>query len=301
MTAPVHGVEVARRTLPTALPLYVEEVEPTGDGARPADAPVFLMLHGYGGNLFTWRHWAPALSTRGRVLLVDMKGFGRAPKPDDGAYRPSDLAALIEALLTELDLRRVTLVGHSLGGGVALLTALRLSDGDGSRLDRLVLVASAAYPQRLPPFVSFARRPRLSTAILRLIGARRAIRIALRSIVFDEGSVSDEMVAAYGDPLRTRDGLRAALDAGRVILPDDIYELSARFPEIDLPALVLWGDHDRVVPIAVGRRLAAELPRARLVVLERCGHLMPEERPRASLAAVEAFLDETTTASEAPN
>lgn len=296
MTAPASDVGTTRRTLTTALPLHVEEVEATGGGRRDAGAPVFVLLHGYGGNLFTWRHWAPALSERGRVLLVDMKGFGRAPKPDDGAYRPADLAALVEALLRELDLSRVTLVGHSLGGGVALLTALRLIDGESSRLARLVLVASAAYPQRLPPFVAFARRPRLSTAVLRLVGARRAIRVALRSIVFDESSVTEDMVAAYGDPLRTSDGLRAALDAARVILPEDIDELSARFPEIDMPSLVLWGDHDRVVPVSVGRRLAAALPQARLVVLERCGHLVPEELPGASLSAVEAFLDETSDA-----
>ena len=296
MTAPVSDVGTTRRTLATALPLHVEEVEPIEGGRRNADAPVLVMLHGYGGNLFTWRHWAPTLAKRSRVLLVDMKGFGRAPKPDDGAYRPADLAALVESLLQELDLNRVTLVGHSLGGGVALLTALRLIDRKRSCLARLVLVASAAYPQRLPPFVAFARRPRLSTAVLRLVGAHRVIRMALRSIVFDEHSVTEDMVVAYGDPLRTRDGLRAALDAGRVILPDDIDELSARFPEIRVPSLVMWGDHDRVVPISVGRRLAAALPHARLVVLERCGHLVPEERPDASLAALEAFLDETSDA-----
>jgi pimeloyl-ACP methyl ester carboxylesterase len=299
VSVPGPAVEATRRALPTSLPLYVVEVEPRGVPSRAPDAPVFVMLHGYGGNRFTWRHWAPSLALRGRVLLVDMKGFGRAPKPDDGAYGPADLAALVVALLREMDLRRVTLVGHSLGGGVALLATLQSTGADRSRLERLVLVASAAYPQRLPPFVSFARRPRLTAALLRLIGGRRTIRLALRSIVFDARSVTEGMVAAYGDPLGTRDGLRAALDAGRVILPDDIDELSARFPEIDLPTLVLWGDHDRVVPISVGRRLAVALPRARLIVLERCGHMVPEERPRASLAAVEEFLDETTNESAA--
>jgi pimeloyl-ACP methyl ester carboxylesterase len=280
----------ARRVVETPLPLWVEEVRPSGS-ERSLDLPTVVMLHGYGANSFTWRYWAPRLARRGRILLVDLKGFGRAPKPDDGVYSPSDLAALVTELIRELDLGRVTLVGHSLGGGVALLTALDLIDERGSRLERLVLVASAAYPQRLPPFVHFARRPLLSSLLVRLVGARRTIRWALKAIVFDPASVTEEMVRAYGDPLATRDGLRAALDVGRAIVPTNLGELNARYPEIDVPTLLLWGDHDRVVPLSVAHRLAAELPRARLVVLERCGHTPPEERPDESLEAVSSFLD----------
>jgi pimeloyl-ACP methyl ester carboxylesterase len=101
------------------------------------------------------------------------------------------------------------------------------------------------------------------------------------------------MVDAYAAPLSTRDGVRAALDAGRMIVPDEIDELSRRFADLDLPVLLLWGDNDRVVPLSIGERLAAELPNARLVVLERCGHLPPEERPEDSLALVTSFLDDT--------
>ena len=123
------------------LPLYVETA---GMPAGP-DVDTFVLLHGYGASSFTWRYLAPELAKRGHVLLVDMKGFGEAPKPDDGQYGPQDLAELIHRLLVQRRLSRVTLVGHSLGGGVSLLTALRLLDEGEDRLHRMVLVSGAAY------------------------------------------------------------------------------------------------------------------------------------------------------------
>jgi len=69
------------------------------------------------------------------------------------------------------------------------------------------------------------------------------------------------------------------------------------YPAMTLPTLLLWGDHDRVIPLWVGQRLAEDLPRARLVVLDRCGHLPPEERPGDSWTAMSAFLDETAAVS----
>ena len=123
---------------------------------------IFVLLHGYGASSFSWRHWVPHLAARGHVLLVDLKGFGAAPRPDDGRYAPSDQAELVHRLLVQRELTAVTLVGHSLGGGVALITALRLIDESASRLRRLVIVAGAAYQQRLPPFMLLARFRRQS-------------------------------------------------------------------------------------------------------------------------------------------
>jgi len=240
--------------------------------------------------------WTPALSRRGRVLLVDMKGFGRAPKPDDGRYSPVDLAAYVTELIRQLDLDRVTLVGHSLGGGVALLTALSLLDLGEERVERLVLVGAAAYRQRLPPFVGLSRRPRLSTLMIRLLGPSRLIRFVLGTIVHDRKSVSEEQVAAYSSPLRTAEGVRALLDAGRQIVPAGIDEISARYGELDVPTLLLWGRGDRVIPVSIAHRLDESIENTRLEILESCGHIPPEEKPERSLALLESFLDDTGAA-----
>lgn len=255
------------------------------------DGDTFVFLHGYGGSLFSWRTWWPTLARRGRAVLVDLKGFGASPKPDDEAYSPADHAALVLRVIRRMDLRRVTLVGHSLGGGVALLAALRLRDEEPDRLAGLVLVAAAAYRQRLPPFVALARHSRLSRALLRRLGAPFVVAQVLRSIVYDASGITAAQIRGYAKPLTDPAAHHALIQTALRVVPGDLDEVTHRYPELDVPALVLWGRHDRVVPLRVGLRLAAALPRARLVILERCAHLPAEERPVESLRALLDFLD----------
>ena len=270
-----------------ASPLHVEtRGQPPGPGVE-----TFLLIHGYGASTFTWRHWAPRLAARGHVLLVDMKGFGRAAKPDDGRYAPEHQAELVHRLVEARNLRRLTLVGHSLGGGVALLTALRLREREPERLARLVVVSGEAYEQRLPPFVKLAEHPRASSLLFRLLGPKVVVRAVLRSIVHDRSRVDEEQVSGYAAPLGEERAVRALIDSARQIRPERLEQLTASYPELRVPALLLWGRHDRVVPLWVGQRLERDLASARLHVLEACGHLPAEELPEESWAVLEAFLD----------
>lgn len=279
---------VRTRSIDTRAPVGAVDV------TAPTPAPAgrtFVLVHGYGCSSYMWRHWLAGLAGRGRVVLVDMKGFGAAPKPDDDRYSPRDLAEAVVELIRELGLRRVTLVGQSLGGGVALLTALALHDEGEGRLERMVLLAPAAYRQKLPPFVWLSHRPRLTSALLKALGPRRVIGWVLDSIVHDPETLPDDPVPEYARAWETPDGVRAALAVGRRIVPDDLDRLSERYGEIAVPTLLLWGDDDRVVPLWVGRRLAREMADARLVVLEGCGHMATDELPEASWEVVEGFLD----------
>lgn len=280
---------VERRVVETRAPLHVVEV--TAPGNDPAQT--FVLVHGYGCTSYMWRYWVPHLARRGRVLLVDLKGFGAAPKPDDDRYSPVDLSETVFDLVRELGLERLTLVGQSLGGGVTLLAALALLDEGADRLERLVLLAPAAYRQRLPPFVWLSHRPRLASTLLRLAGPRMVVRWAMRAIVHDPSCISDDQVEEYARAWALPEGRRAAFAVGRQILPPDLEELAPRYGEIDVPTLLIWGDSDRVIPLWVGERLEREMLDARLVLLEACGHMAAEERPEASWAAVEAFLEST--------
>jgi len=270
------------------LPLHVERL---GSG----DPLVFL--HGWGANRSTWRPWADELARRHELFLVDLKGFGDAPKPADDAYAPSDFARLVHLLIERERLTDVTLIGHSLGGGVALLVALRLLDEGGGRLARLVSVAGVAYEQRLPPWVDRLRRSGSLAPLLRLVPKGWLVRSVLASIVHDPSVVSAEQVEAYARPLRSPGAAHAVLASARLIVPGDLDRIARRYADIDVPALLLWGRDDRVVPLSVAERLARALPRARLVVLDACGHVPPQERPRESLAALLDFLDRSASPS----
>jgi pimeloyl-ACP methyl ester carboxylesterase len=271
------------------LPLHVTE---EGEG------PPVVFLHGFGASSFTWRYHATALRETHRVILVDLKGFGRAPKPRDTAYGPLDHAEIVADLIVTRDLRGVTLVGHSLGGGVALLATLLLRDrGEGGRIHGVIDMAGPSYRQTLPPFVAMARTGWVAEVFLRMVSPRWVIRRALLRVVHDPRSVSDEQVAAYARALEEPDGRRAAREAALRLVPPDLDRWTARYPEIEVPVLLVWGRGDSVIPLWVGERLEGELPGARLVVLEECGHMGPEEKPAETLELIRSFLDRLATPS----
>ena len=263
-----------------ALPLHVEQY---GDGHRQ-----IMLLHGFGANSHTWRGWIGALAKEHGVWSVELKGHGSAPAPPDDLYSLHDHADLVHRLIVQQDLRELTLVGHSMGGAIALLVAFRLLDE--GRLERLVLVSGAAYPQRLPPFIALAARGRLSEWGLRFFPKRLLIRRVLRSIVFDPEAVTDAQVAAYAEPLYSPAHRTALIKTAMRIIPPDLAKMTARIREIDVPTLLLWGRHDWVVPLDVAERLLAALPSAQLEIMEDCGHMPPEEFPKESLDIVPKFL-----------
>ncbi len=95
-------------------------VEVSGSGK-----PV-LLIHGFGNSVYVWRHLAPALAQQNRVIAIDLKGFGDSPKPADERYSVYEQARLIRDYVEDNDLKDVTIVGHSLGGGIALVASLYL-------------------------------------------------------------------------------------------------------------------------------------------------------------------------------
>ena len=263
-----------------ALPLHVEQY---GDGHRR-----IMLLHGFGANSYTWRSWIGALAKEHEVWSVELKGHGSAPAPPDDLYSLHDHADLVHRLIVQKDLHELTLVGHSMGGGIGLLVALRLLEE--GRLERLVLVSGAAYPQRPPPFIALATRGRLSEWGLRFFPKRLLIRRVLRSIVFDPEAVTDAQVAAYAEPFYSPPHRTALIKTAVQIVPPDLAKITKRIPEIDLPTLLLWGRHDWIVPLDVAERLLAALPNAQLEIMENCGHVPPEELPKESLEIVLKFL-----------
>ncbi|HSR43104.1 MAG TPA: alpha/beta hydrolase, partial [Longimicrobiales bacterium] len=208
----------------------------------------------------------------------------------DGRYGPRDHADAVLRLIEQRDLRRVTLVGHSLGGGIALLAALDLLDRDPGRLHSLVLIEAAAVPQDLPPFVRMARLPGIGSLLLRLLPSRTLIRWVLRTVVHDPSTVTPEQVRGYAAPLASADVRYGIVETARRILPDGVERIVERYGQIRVPTLLLWGRNDPVIPLRLGRRLHELLPRSRLVILEECGHVPQDERPGLSLDAVLSFL-----------
>lgn len=249
-----------------------------------------LLVHGFGASTFTWRNIAPALAEDYRVIAVDLKGFGQSDKPFDERYSVFDQAELLKQLIIDSDLRDLTLVGHSYGGGVVLILALDDDPRLKGRISKLVLLDTIAYPQDIPVFFRMLDMPFVSQVGVRMVPPAVQTRIALRIAYLDNSKIDDEEVEMYAAPLRTAAGKHAIIHSARQIVPEGLEEISARYKSIEVPTLIGWCDYDRIVPLDVGIKLRRTLPNARLEIIEGCGHMPHEEQPEATLSLIQDFL-----------
>jgi pimeloyl-ACP methyl ester carboxylesterase len=282
-----HGTEetpgFARLGPPDApVKLFVEE---KGEGSP------LLLIHGFGASTFTWREIAPPLARQRRVIAVDLKGFGQSDKPFDERYSVFDQAELLKQLIIDKDLRDLTLIGHSFGGGVALVLALDEDPQLKGRIKKLVLLDTIAYPQDIPVAFKMLDMPVVSHVGVRMLPPAVQARLALRIAYLDNSKIDDDEVEMYAAPLRTAAGKHAIIHSARQIMPEDLEEISKRYASIELPTLIAWCDYDRVVPLDVGLKLRRTLPNATLEIIDSCGHMPHEEQPEATLELIEDFLD----------
>lgn len=266
-------------------PLHVEE---TGTGAP------LVALHGFGASSYTWRNILDVLGASHHVHAVDLKGSGRAPKPIDGHYAMRDQAGYVLAHIAQRQLTGITLVGHSFGGGVALLTALELMRLAPGALRALVLFASPAFHQSLPLFIQILRAPIVGPLVQHLASEEMQVRSVLRMAYHHPSRIPADTVEAYAAPLRMPGGPEALRATAQQIEPHDIDAIAARYPSIHVPTLLVWGSHDRIVPLAVGDRLHRAISTSQLAIIDDAGHMPHEETPDRVRPVLRDFLRSVT-------
>lgn len=254
--------------------------------------PPILLLHGFGACAYTWRHLIPPLAAEHRVFTLDLKGFGFSDKPADGHYAVSDQAEMVADFSRRQDLHDLVIMGHSMGGGVTLMTYLKLRETDPRRIKKLVLIDSAGYPQKMPWFIRMAKIPGLNAALSKLLPARFATALVLKKCYYNKDAVTEEQIDTYAYFGSLPGAAAAVSQTAKQLVPkgEDIEALIARYKTIKVPVLVIWGREDEVVPLEVGENFKRDIPGAELVVLPHCGHVPPEEEPLATRQAIMDFL-----------
>jgi pimeloyl-ACP methyl ester carboxylesterase len=250
----------------------------------------FTMSHGYFAGVMD--RLAAAYPEGREVIAVDLPGFGEAerPPPDRFAYDLPAFAAALADAIEQLRVGPVALLGHSLGGGVALKVAAHRPE----LVERLVLVSTLYYPPPIPPAGRLLLLPGVGPLLWRHAVRRSEWARRQRADVKDPSVITDEYVDHYYG-LFSRPGAREAAYA----TVQAIFRMPGAAADpgrVRAPTLLVWGDEDRVVPLSDGKRLSRSIPGARLRVVPACGHTPFVERPEEFLRQVEPFLSEAAEA-----
>jgi pimeloyl-ACP methyl ester carboxylesterase len=231
---------------------------------NPTARETVLLVHGYGASMASFQPVIAPLAARFRVLAIDLPGFGASDRRE-GDYSPDALADVLARVLDGKGVKRAHVVGHSWGASVVLAFARRHRE----RLDRLVVASGWIYDEQLLPLMRWARAPGVGEALYAAF-YRQGIGERLYLNFYDPNLVTERVVEDVERAMEQPGALAAALAAARGMR---FAEHESEYAQIDAPTLILWGREDRVARLPFGERLARELPRARLVVLPRCGHI----------------------------
>jgi pimeloyl-ACP methyl ester carboxylesterase len=257
----------------------------TGGTGEPA-----LFIHGFGSSKYTWFHVCQGMKDILTYYAIDLPGSGSSPAPADFVYSLENFADVVADFILTKDLENLTLVGTSLGGGVALLTLLRHSQELSSRIKAICLIDSIAYPQSLPFFVGLLRIPLFGPLAVDLIPGEVQARAVLSYCYFNDALITPEQVQEYAGYFRRRDARTALQKTARLIDQERLSAYMKQFATITKPCLLIWGREDKVVPLDIGQRLARDLPHSELVVIDRCGHMPQEECSRELIAPLRRFI-----------
>jgi pimeloyl-ACP methyl ester carboxylesterase len=258
------------------------------------EGPVLMLIHGIASDSEAWRSSLPLLARRATVIAPDLPGHGSSGK-GPGDYSLGALASFLRDLLVALGHERATLVGHSLGGGVAMQFSYMFPE----RTERLVLVSSGGLGQNVSLLLRAATLPGSDLAIALTIGPITAVgragvaalrRVGLR-VAPDLGEVGRGFAT-----LADREGRSAFLDTLRSVVNFRGQRVDASdrlYLAVGMPTLLLWGERDTIIPVGHGQRATAQMPGSRLVTFPDSGHFPQIDDPHRFAATVREFLDET--------
>ena len=251
--------------------------------------PVVVLLHGSASSLHTWQGWADLLQADYRVVRLDLPGFGLTGPNNEHDYSAEYYSKFLQKFLSALKIQKYHLVGNSLGGWIAWNHAVI----NPQNLLTLTLIDSSGYPMLAPPYLfRMARLPYLSEYIVHLT-PRFLVRWSLFSVFYNTDLVDDSMVERYYDLLLRTGNRDAFLDRIRTTV--SLQDTPDKLATIQTRTLVLWGEHDLLIPPSHAERFRQDLPNSTLVMIQDAGHFPMEEQPGESCSAFMSFIKDADT------
>lgn len=270
------------------LDLHGERVAYLDEGS----GEVVLLLHGIAGSSETWRALIRPLSRRYRVVAPDLLGHGNSTKPRSD-YSLGALSVLVRDILDQLGIPRATIVGHSLGGGIAMQFVYQHPE----YVQRLVLIASGGLGPDVGLLLRLASLPG-AELVLPVIAPRRLVAPGdrlwswLRKIGVE--SARGEQIWGHYSSLADGPTRRAFLRTLRSVVDhrgQSVSALNRLNVRTDFPVLAIWGERDNIIPVHHAYAAQEVRPDVRLVVLPDVGHFPHAERPAEVAALIDDFIE----------
>ena len=250
-----------------AQPNAQKEVVVFGQKIRYLDAgsgPTVILLHGLGGSGQNWMFTVGALSPQFRVVVPDQLGFGNSDKPMIN-YRVRTYVDFLDEFYKQLKIERATLVGHSMGGWIAAAFTIAFPE----KVDRLELVSATGYapPANFDYKSLYALNP----------STREGMKQLVAKVFFNKSFSSDAMIDQFlAQRMSAGDGYTINSLIESVGRREDF--LDGQLDKIKLPTMIVWGSQDGLVLPAEGTRLKNDIPHARYVLFDECGHFPQVEK-----------------------
>jgi pimeloyl-ACP methyl ester carboxylesterase len=253
--------------------------------AQPAIAnssPPLIFLHGFGSALTQWQANLQPLSQHHTVYAIDLLGFGASEKAAE-SYKVSLWVEQVYEFWRSLVGVPAILVGHSLGALVALATAATYPDlAKGLVLITLPAARQELLPGRLQQMVgrieSWCTSPLITRPLFQLIQNPAIVRSVLRLAYADSNRVTEELVTTFATPGRDRGAARAFSRLAHARTRNDFSPLTKTLlSNVDMPILMLWGEKDRIIPLAWGRQLTSLNTKVKMVEIPEAGHCLYDE------------------------
>ena len=243
---------------------------------------VVLLLHGTASSLHTWDKWSNDLKKYYRVIRLDLPGFGlTGPHPLD-QYEVNNDVDFINDFINQLGLKRIHIVGSSLGGRISWEYSLQYPE----HVQSLTLINSLGYPQESwPPAIQMAQWP-LFDFLVENLSPRFMFDIGLKEIYFDESIVDERLIDRYYDLAHFPGNMNAF--PKRVKAKLDVN--STEIKNITTPTLILWGEEDRYFPVKRASDFNHDINNSTLITYAHVGHLPMEEVAEQSVADFMKFI-----------
>jgi pimeloyl-ACP methyl ester carboxylesterase len=247
-----------------------------------------VLVHGSPTSSFLWRDMIEKLSEHGRIIALDLPGFGFSDPPPNGDYTISTYARIFESFLEALAIERATLICHDFGGPIVLTYALRHPE----KYQRLIILDTILHTD-LPPwplFIKIAKIRPIGEIFLRL-GGKSIARSQLEEGVMDKSRISEGIVQRYYMPDGNPDKLnKTMLGTLRIDYMEDLEFIEKNLQTIEKPTLILWGENDKYLPLSLGDRIHKDITGSKMERIPNCGHFVPEDQPERATKIIVEFL-----------